>query len=42
MTDNWSSSVRNNNKLSFPENEPPTNSLNMVMKLMDSLTRKLC
>ena len=40
MTDNWSSSVMNNNKLSFPENEPPTNSLNMVMKLMDSLTNE--
>ena len=40
MTDNWSSSFRKNNKLSFPENEPPTNSLNMVMKLMDSLTNE--
>jgi len=40
LTDNWSSVIRVNNKLYFPENDPSTNSLNLVMKLMDSLTNE--
>ncbi len=40
LTDNWSSFIRDGNTLSFPENDPPTNSLNLVIKLMDSLTNE--
>ena len=40
MNDNWSTVMRDNNKLFFPENEPPTSSLNLVIKLMDSLTNE--
>jgi predicted peptidase len=40
LTDNWSSVIRDGNTLSFPENDPPTNSLNLVIKLMDSLTNE--
>ena len=40
LTDNWSSVIRDGNTLSFPENDPPSNSLNLVIKLMDSLTNE--
>ena len=39
LDDNWSSRTMSNNKIrqSFPENSSPTNSLSLVIKLMDSL-----
>ena len=40
LTDNWSSVIWDGNILSFPKNDPPTNSLNLVIKLMDSLANK--
>tara|TARA_Y200000002_G_scaffold311642_1_gene268711 strand:- start:166 stop:936 length:771 start_codon:yes stop_codon:yes gene_type:complete len=40
ITDNWSSVIWDGNKLSFPEDDPPTNSLKLVIKLMDSLTNE--
>ncbi len=40
LTDNWSSVIQDGNTLSFPKKDPPTNSLNLVIKLMDSLTNE--
>jgi len=40
LSDNWSSVNWDGNKLSFPEDDPPTNSLKLVIKLMDSLTNE--
>ena len=40
LSDNWSSVTLDGNKLSFPEDDPPTNSLKLVIKLMDSLTNE--
>ena len=40
LDDNWSSVTWDDNKLSFPKNDPPTNSLKLVIKLMDSLTNE--
>tara|TARA_E500000178_G_scaffold348951_1_gene404963 strand:+ start:432 stop:1193 length:762 start_codon:yes stop_codon:yes gene_type:complete len=40
LSDNWSSVILDGNKLSFPEDDPPTNSLKLVIKLMDSLTNE--
>ena len=37
LADNWSSVIWDGNKLSFPEDDPPTTSLKLVIKLMDSL-----
>ena len=39
-SDNWSSVTLDGNKLSFPEDDPPTTSLKLVIKLMDSLTNE--
>ena len=40
LDDNWSSRVLTNNEVRqvFPENEKPTKSLQLVIKLMDSLS----
>tara|TARA_B100000989_G_scaffold60683_1_gene41710 strand:- start:134 stop:895 length:762 start_codon:yes stop_codon:yes gene_type:complete len=40
LSDNWSSVTLDGNKLFFPEDDPPTNSLKLVIKLMDSLTNE--
>jgi predicted peptidase len=40
LSDNWSSVTLDGNKLSFSEDNPPTNSLKLVIKLMDSLTNE--
>ena len=40
LSDNWSSVIWDGNKLSFPEDDPPTTSLKLVIKLMDSLTNE--
>ena len=42
MSDSWSSRIIKKNKIKyiFPKNNSPTNSLNMVMKLMDSIVKE--
>ena len=40
LSDNWSSVTLDGNKLSFPVDDPPTNSLKLVIKLIDSLTNE--
>ena len=42
LDDNWSSRILTNNEVRqvFPENEKPTRSLELVMKLMDSLSNE--
>ena len=43
LDDNWSSRVLTDNEVRqvFPENEKPTKSLQLVIKLMDSLLKKI-
>ena len=40
LADNWSSVIWDGNKLFFPEDDPPTTSLKLVIKLMDSLSNE--
>ena len=42
LDDNWSSRILNDNEIRqvFPENEKPTKSLDLVIKLMDSLVKE--
>ena len=42
LDDNWSSRILNDNEIRqvFPENEKPTKSLQLVIKLMDSLVKE--